>query len=254
MTRDKFDQEFRCHFISSSGTLVNSRILESLEPTDAVKEFGDLRLFDSNLSGRKIAISLDPSEGVGEDSSCFQLFDILSFEQIGEYKNNMVNQTQLMIQLKNITRMLFSEGVEEIFFGYESNGIGSGVGVLLDKLMEDPEFSNVVVISDQARINKGRTGLHTSNKAKLDACGKFKDMVENNKIHLKSQRLLNELKTYVKTGSSFAAEPGNHDDLVSGCLLFVRMLDELRNYEEVVEDVISSISLEDSDDCYEIYF
>lgn len=254
MTEQKWRQEFLCHFISSGGTLIDSELLESTQPTKPVRHEGDFRLFVDNFAGRQIAIACDPAEGIQGDYSCMQLFDIQSFEQVGEYKNNSVNQTQLMVHLTQIVKLLNNEGVKEIMFTYESNGIGAGIGVLIDTLMQKPDFHEVLLINDPNRENKGKTGMATTNKTKLEACGKFKDLVETGKLQLRSIRLLNELKVFVKNGSSFSAQRGNHDDLVSGCLLFVRMLDEIRNYEENVNDVVSSVSLDDGEELYDIYF
>lgn len=253
MSRDVFDQEFRLFFISSSGTLINSRKLESIKASPVVREDGDLEIFVDSFKGRKIGITCDPAEGISEDYSCMQFFDIETFEQVAEYKNNMVNHTQLVKHLIRYVKMIRAEGAIELYFCYESNGIGAGLSVLLENI-NDPDFNEVMIISDQTRISKGKTGMVTTNKSKLEACGKFKDLVETDKLYLKSQRLLNELKTFVKKGASFAAESGNHDDLVSGCLLFVRMLDELRNYDEGVDDVVSTISLDTEEDFSDIFF
>lgn len=179
----------------------------------------------------------------------------MSFEQVAEYQNNSVNQSQLIVHLLNIVKYFDSVNVEEIFFSYESNGIGAGIGILIDRIMEDPVFERVQIINDPNNEKKGKMGMTTTNKSKLESCGIFKDLVENGKITLRSQRLINELKTFIKTGASFAAQPGNHDDLVSGCLLYVRMLDHLKNFEEHVYDTVSEVTLDDSnDEVFDIFF
>lgn len=255
ISRDRFDQEFRCVFISSSGTLVNSRFLESIKASSVLREVGDVKLFIENFNNRKVAIACDPAEGVGEDYSAIQIFDIDTFEQLGEYTNNMVNQSQLVNQLAMIVKLCYSEGATDVFYCYESNGIGSAIGILIDGI-EDETFLNATMISDVTRMLKGKTGMATTARSKKAACGQFKDLVEMDKITIRSQRLINELKTFVKKGASFEAQPGNNDDTVSACLLFTRMLNELRNYEESVDDVISSVDLtgNDNDDFSDIYF
>jgi hypothetical protein len=42
--------------------------------------------------------------------------------------------------------------------------------------------------------------------------------------------LVSELKTFVANGTSYAAKPGETDDLVMACLLAVRMLLMLQTY------------------------
>lgn len=247
MTRDKFDQEFRNMFISSAGTLVNSRFIESLKSVPPVRNFGDFELYVQSFYGRKVAIACDPSEGVGEDDSSIQIFDLESFEQLGEYANNMVNQSQLVTHFVRIIKLALHEGAAEVYHAYESNGVGSGMGLLLDNV-SDPDFFEAMMISDPSRLAKGKTGMVTTNKSKLEACGQFKDLVEMGKLHIRSQKLINQLKTFIKTGASFAAQPGNKDDRVSATLLFVRMLYELRNYEDSVDTVVSEVSMDLSGD------
>ena len=49
------------------------------------------------------------------------------------------------------------------------------------------------------------------------------------KIH--SQLLISELKDFVATGMSYKAKPGQHDDLVSACLLMTRMMKTLADFD-----------------------
>jgi hypothetical protein len=48
------------------------------------------------------------------------------------------------------------------------------------------------------------------------------------KIH--SKPLISELKTFVAHGTSYAAKPGETDDLVMSSILAVRMMQVLQNY------------------------
>lgn len=254
MTKDKFDQEFLCMFLSSSGTLVNSRFVESLVSTPIVHSIGDFDIFVESIAGRKLAVSCDPAEGVGEDSSAIQVFDIETFEQVGEYANNMVNQSQLVTHMVRIIKYLYENGAREIYYSYESNGIGSGMGLLFENI-SDPDFQKATMISDQNRLAKGKTGMSTTNRSKLEACGQLKDLMEMGKIKVNSQSLINEFKTFIKKGASFEAQSGNHDDRVSATILFVRMLYELRNYEDTVDKTVSEIdSTSESEDWSTIVF
>ena len=59
----------------------------------------------------------------------------------------------------------------------------------------------------------------------------FKELVENNKLKVNSKLLVTELKDFVATGLSFKAKPGQHDDLVSACLLMTRMMKVLADFD-----------------------
>jgi hypothetical protein len=49
-------------------------------------------------------------------------------------------------------------------------------------------------------------------------------------MQLFSRSLISELKTFVARGASYAAKPGETDDLVMATVLVVRMLQQLQNY------------------------
>jgi hypothetical protein len=55
-------------------------------------------------------------------------------------------------------------------------------------------------------------------------------LVESGRMKLYSRPLISELKTFVANGSSYAAKPGETDDLVMSSLLIVRMLMMLQTY------------------------
>jgi hypothetical protein len=86
---------------------------------------------------------------------------------------------------------------------------------------------NSVVGSSGRRFRKG---FNTTHKAKLTACNKFKILVESGRMKLFSRPLVSELKTFVASGTSYAAKPGETDDLVMSSLLAVRMLMLLQTY------------------------
>jgi len=62
------------------------------------------------------------------------------------------------------------------------------------------------------------------------ACNKFKILIESGRMKVYSKPLITELKTFVAAGSSYAAKPGETDDLVMAGLLATRMLMLLQSY------------------------
>ena len=50
-------------------------------------------------------------------------------------------------------------------------------------------------------------------------------------MKINSQLLISELKDFVASGLSFKAKPGQHDDLVSACLLMTRMMKVLADFD-----------------------
>lgn len=177
--RSRFDREFRNIFISSSGTLVNSRILESIKTMkEPIAQFKDLEIYVDSFAGRNLAVVADISEGIGEDYSTIEIVDLDTFEQCAEYSNNMVNQTMFVTDIIRILRKLKDENASEIYFTFENNGIGQGVARLIEH-SEDPVMDEVTLISDPPSAEgKFRTGIYMSRPKKEEACGQLKDLVE----------------------------------------------------------------------------
>ena len=88
----------------------------------------------------------------------------------------------------------------------------------------------------KGHVRKFRKGFNTTFKHKISACAKFKQLIEEDKMTVSSKNLLSELKNFVATGTSYGAKPGEHDDLVSACLLVVRMMQVIAGWDSKIYD------------------
>jgi hypothetical protein len=79
-------------------------------------------------------------------------------------------------------------------------------------------------------------------------------MVEEDKLTLRSQPLLNELRMFTKQGATFKAERGAKDDRVMAVVIVMNMLKQIANYEDNIYDVINEVSLDVEEDFSDIYF
>jgi hypothetical protein len=121
---------------------------------------------------------------------------------------------------------------KNVYYSVENNTIGEAALLSIAEYGEEniPGYflsDNSVVGSSGRRFRKG---FNTTHKAKLTACNKFKILVESGRMKLFSRPLVSELKTFVASGTSYAAKPGETDDLVMSSLLAVRMLMLLQTY------------------------
>ena len=91
----------------------------------------------------------------------------------------------------------------------------------------------------KGHIRKFRKGFNTTHRTKITACSQLKNMVETNKMILKSKPLLSELKTFVAHGVGFGAKTGEHDDLVSATLLIIRMANVLSDWDPKIYEKMS---------------
>lgn len=243
--RDKFDQEFKCMFIGSGGTLINSRIMESLPTIEPVMKQDELEIFVDDFSGRKLAMACDPAEGIGEDNHTIQILDIETFEQVAEFANNMMNQQELTQTMIRIMHLLFDGGAEEVYYTVENNGLGNGPLRLLEN-SEDDILGDAMLISDtNASGVVVKSGMNTNTRTKQAGCALLKELIETYRLKINSKKLLSELKFFIKHGNSFAAASGAKDDRVMAMVILMNMLTILVHYEDSVDDTINDSSVEE---------
>lgn len=241
---DRFLREHGCEPIIYEETLINAIHLSQLESKEPIEKQGQVRWFKKPKKGNTYLVSLDPSLGTGGDHAAIQVFELPSFEQVGEWQHNKTPiQAQIRI-LKEIIGYLYEATCTEndIYYSVENNTIGEASLVAISELGED----NIkgVFLSEPIKIGssrKYRRGFTTTNPSKLAACSKFKQLIENKKLKINSKNLISELKTFVASGNTFNARTGDTDDLVSATLLIIRMMQSLQNYDAGVDSHMRSL-------------
>ena len=236
MSEIEYAQEFLNEFVSSSGTLIHSPILEQIQSQDPIEEFGDLRIFKS-LDNKKLGVSCDIGTGISQDFTTLQIFDLTSLEQLAEFRNNTLNITDFTKVLIQVFKELRKRTTLDIYYTIEANSIGMGVTQLL-RNATDPILSEVEMVS----VGK-HDGILTTTKSKMSGCTRMKDLIESGRMTIHSKFLISELKFFIKKGASFAAESGKTDDLVMAVVLFANMINELSQWEEDVYDTLNNVDL-----------
>ena len=64
---------------------------------------------------------------------------------------------------------------------------------------------------------------------------KLKNLIESKRMKICSRNLISELKTFVANGASYAAKPGETDDLVMSLILMVRMAQLLQSFDSQID-------------------
>ena len=236
MSALQYAQEFENAFLSSSGTLIYSPVLEALKPQNIIYSFGDLRYYKT-VKDRKLGISVDVGTGVGQDFTTVQIFDLETLEQLAEFRNNLLNITDFTKVFLQILKNLYDKGAGQIYYTIEANSIGMGVTQLLHNAT-DPILDKAEFISTGKHL-----GMLTTNKSKMKGCTRMKDLIESDRMKLNSRYLISELKFFIKKGASFSAESGKTDDLVMGVVLFCNMIEELAQWEEDVYDTLNNVDM-----------
>ena len=241
--QERFDREHNCRPIVFEETLISGMHLANMEGKDPIEKQGQVRWYKKPKKGNTYLVGLDPSLGTGGDFAAMQVFELPTFEQVGEWQNNKTPiQAQVRI-LKEIVDYLHETTLtpNNIYYSVENNGIGEATLVAINEMGE--EKIKGIFLSEPRRLGTARTyrkGFTTANKTKLAACAKFKQLVENKKMKINSKNLISELKTFVSMGTTYNARVGDTDDLVSASLLITRMMQTMQNYDSGIDNAMRS--------------
>lgn len=231
---ERFDREHNCKPIVFEETLINGIKLSLMEGINPIEKQGQVRWYKKPSKDNIYLVGLDPSLGTGGDFSAIQIFELPSFEQVGEWQHNKTPIQQQIRIMQSIIGYLYDVvGTDtDIYYTVERNGIGEAAIVAINELGE--ENIKGVFMSERGK-GRFQKGFNTTKSSKISACAKFKQLVEGDKLKIYSKNLISELKTYVAVGNSFEARIGDTDDLVAATLLIIRLMQELQNYDQTID-------------------
>jgi len=230
---DRFRREMNCEFIIWDETLISPGFLTELEGRDPMEKQGQVRWWRRPDPNMTYLVALDPSLGTGGDPAAIQVFELPSFTQVAEWQHNRTPIQKQIAIMREITRHLAQTvSANNIYYSIENNTLGEAGLVTIAEIGEENISGNF--LSEPARASSGRRyrkGFNTSNKPKLSACAKLKNLLETRRMTIYSKNLISELKTFVANAHSYAAKPGETDDLVMSLLLIIRMAQLLQTYD-----------------------
>jgi hypothetical protein len=216
-----------CEFLGSTNTLIHPNILSKLVFNTPFREQHGVKIYKEPIKDHVYSITVDVSEGLGQDSSSFVVVDCstIPYELVATYKDANISQLLFPTLLASIGRYY-----NEASILVEVN-IGSQV---VNILHQDLEYENVVMTKMSGRKgtviggagNQNRLGIKTTKVTKRIGCSNLKSIIEGDKIFLNDYDVINELSTYVVDGTSYNAEEGYHDDLVMCLVLFAWMVNQ----------------------------
>ena len=233
---DRFRREMDCEFIIADETLIAPAKLLDLEARQPEYKTGEVRWFKRPEKNRIYCVALDPSLGTGGDPAAIQVFEANTTEQVAEWRHNRTDiPTQVRI-LNNIIQHIYdtTEDDQSIYYTIENNTIGEAALISIAEYGEE-NIRGYFLSESGSGTRRFRQGFNTTAKPKLAACAKFKQLLETGRMRVHSASLISEIKTFVASGTSYAAKIGETDDLVMATLLVVRMLTVLKDYHRDID-------------------
>jgi len=234
---ERFRREMDCEFIIWDETLINPGHLVEMSGLDPIERQGQVRWYKKPEPQYTYVVAMDPSLGTGGDPAAIQIFELPAFKQIGEWQHNRTPVQQQVGILTEIIRYL-NETVNQnnIYYSVENNTLGEAALISINEIGE--ENIKGIFLSEPKRAGSGRRyrkGFNTTNSSKISACAKLKNLIETKRMTIVSKPLISELKTFVANGPTYAAKPGETDDLVMALILVIRMAMLLQSFDSQID-------------------
>ena len=227
-----------CEFVIADETLINPMLLTTLEGIEPIERMGQVRWYTKPKKGNIYCVALDPSLGTGSDPAAIQVFEANTTKQVGEWKHNRTTIPEQIKLLAKINDYIVecTKEPNNLYYSLENNTIGEAALISLAEYGEENIKGTLLSEPKQiGSVKRYRKGFNTTQKSKLAACSKLKNLIESGKMSIYSKALITELKSFVASQGSYAAKVGETDDLVMATLLVVRLLQHLQNYNSELD-------------------
>jgi hypothetical protein len=248
---ERFRREFDCEFLIFDETLINAVRLAEMKGVDPLMTMGQTRWYKDINPQATYLVAHDPSLGTGGDYGAIQVFEMPTMEQVAEWRHNLTPiQSQVKV-MREILRYIQERGMEkggqpQLYYSVENNTLGEAALIVIRDIGEE-NFPGLFLSEPirKGHVRKFRKGFNTTHRTKITACSQLKNMLETQKMRIYSKPLVSELKTFVATGVGFNAKTGEHDDLISGVLLIIRMASVLADWDPQIYDKLTEKITED---------
>ena len=240
---ERFRREIGCEFLIFDETLINAIHLLDMQGVEPIMRQGQVRWYKKPTKDNIYVIALDPSLGTGSDPAAIQVFELPSFIQVAEWQHNKTLVQKQVGLLAEITKYIYEENGNvdtNIYYSIENNTLGEAALVCVSEIGEE-KIHGIFLTEPRGRgtVTPGRRyrkGFNTGSKSKIAACAKLKSLIEGKRLAVTSKNLVSELKNFVAAGVTYAAKPGETDDLVMATLLAVRMSQVLQAFDTRVDE------------------
>ena len=234
----QFSTEFECEFLGSVDTLINPAKIRTFTHMNPIVTSGGLDMYERPIKKHDYVITVDVARGTVKDYSAFVVFDVtqMPYKIVAKFRDNEMKP------------LLFSHTIEKVARQYnnahvcvEVNDIG---GQVADALQYELEYTNLLMCIMKGRAGQilgggfskrgTQLGVRMTKQVKRVGCSNLKVLLESDKLLMQDFNMIEELSTYIRKGSSFQAEEGSNDDLVT-CLVIFAWLSNQRYFKELTD-------------------
>lgn len=257
-----FNQEYDLRFLSGADSIISEKMTEELLNnkedfihreheifSDKLKwKYDNLRWIDNDevfkeeeRKQAKIIISIDISEGLGEDYSIINIFrlmqkspeliekkkhlftkksDFFRLKQIGLFRSNLVSVEQLAEMAYLLIFEYFNDENVKVVFEYNNDG-KTFKSALPNVFEQNNNYGSHVMFRFKHRVDaqKEELGLKVTSGNKNHMVKDYVDMIENGDIEVTESNTIKEITTFIKHqtaagNTQYKADGSAHDDSV----------------------------------------
>ena len=219
----QFSQEYECDFIGSQNTLISPSKLKTLPYKPPIIKKDSLDVYVEPDPTHSYVCIVDVARGRGQDYSAFSIIDVSQFpyQQVAKYRDPNISPMLLPTVIDNVCKYY-----NHAYILVEINDIGGQVADILHYELEYPNIFQTSVMGRSGRTLGGgfgktsQLGIRTTKEVKRKGCSSCKDLIEGDKLIIWDLDTISEMTTYIAKGSSYEADEGYHDDLMTTLILF----------------------------------
>ena len=253
-SESQFNSEFECEFLGSIDTLISPSKLKVLTYRKPIQSNAGLDLYKKPQENHTYMLTADVSRGTSNDYSAFLVFDItqMPYTIVAKYRDNEIKPLIFPSKIYDI-----AQAYNKAFVLIEINDIGEQVA---NTLQFDLEYDNLIMSSMRGRAGqvlgggfsggRAQLGVRTTKAVKKVGCSNLKQLVEDNKIIVEDYDTINELSTFIVKGSSFQADEGCTDDLVS-CMFLLSWAADQTYFKELTDVDVRQTMMKEQQDALE---
>ena len=213
--RRKIAQELECNFLGSGDSVIPADTVEKIKENfirEPENKFmgGALWQWKEPVVGHKYIMGIDVSRGDSEDFTTFCIIDFDEREQVLEYLGKVPPDVAAEIAFKWAT----------MYSAFVVIDITGGMGVSTSRKLQEMNYKDLYVegtnTADKWKYNPNTVekipGLNFNSK-RVQIVAAFEEALRHNFI-VRSNRLMNELNTFVYVNGRPDHIKGQHDDLI----------------------------------------
>ena len=211
----KLSQEVECDFLGSGDGVIPSDIKENIlrtmirQPKEKYMA-GQLWQWKDAIQGHRYIMGVDVSRGDSEDYSSINIIDFDDREQVLEYIGKMPPD--------DLAAVAYKWGV--LYDAFIVIDITGGMGIATSRKLQEMGYKDLFidgintkdVWSYDAKLMEKIPGINFNNK-RVQIVSTFEEQLRHNFI-IRSQRLVNELNTFVYINGRPDHMKGTHDDSI----------------------------------------